>query len=82
MNARVKRKLDRIGMLAHEDGRYVDLVKRCCVLEKKLDRLVDSLPPEQAALVWEFALLSAEKSERKLEIACRHMEFISDIPEY
>ena len=82
MNAQVKRKLEHIGMLAHEDGKYTDLVKRCCSLEKKLNRLVDTLSTEQAALIWEFAMLSAEKSERKLEIACVHLEFISDIPEY
>lgn len=75
MHAQVKRRLDRIGTLAHGDEKYKDLVKRCCILEKEIDRLVASLPPEQGKLIWEFALLSAEKTQRLLEIACEEMAF-------
>lgn len=82
MQEKIREKMERIGTLAHGDGEYMQLLERCCALEKAFDKIVEDLPNEQRELLWEFVMLSAEKGERKLEIACGHMEFAPDIAEH
>ena len=78
MQPRIREKLDHIDALTELDPVYARMLRRGCVLEKEFDAMISALPMAQRNLAWDFVMLCEEMSSRKLELACTHMEFVSN----
>ena len=75
MNEELKMKLAKIEELAKEDDLYLHLYGELSPLEEDVNLLTETLSQKKRAILWEFVMQCEQISRRKLEIACKHMEF-------
>lgn len=75
MDKQITKKLERIDMLANRDEKYIRMLRRGRILEKRFDAMIEALPMEQRNLAWDFVMLCEEMSDRKLKLACLYMDF-------
>lgn len=71
----VAKKLERVEELANRDEVYCLLMDELRDLEQQFDAMTEELPMEKRNLIWDFVMQCEDISARKLEVACRNMEF-------
>ncbi len=76
MDVNVRKKLQRVEILARTDRDYREMYKRCYTLEKHFDKIVSHLSDKEIDVAWSYVMLCQDMSLRKLELACSHMEFL------
>ncbi len=68
MNTREK--VDIVDEFTKLDPEYREMLMECRLLEKKVMRILETLPGAEHDLVWDFIMLCESMSERKLWLAC------------
>ncbi len=71
----IHEKMERLNVIAYNDTEYRELMGKMRVFENILDKVEHDLTLDQRNVVWDFWGLSSEIEQRKLELACEHMEF-------
>ena len=79
MNKRLKKKMEKVDLLTKQDIKYNIMLRRCAALERKFDDITSQLSMKERDVVWDFVMLCEQMSDRKLRIACEHMEFTPQI---
>ena len=62
-----------IDALADRDIIYQNQMRKLVTLEKQFDKVVGKLPDQDRALIWDYVMLCEDMSQRKQQLASKHM---------
>ena len=68
---KAKQMVQEIRELAKQDEKYSALLKKLCIMEKKLGEVETTMTNTQRDTMWDFFDLSEEVNQRLLELACQ-----------